>query len=380
MSTTGDVAPGAWPEDMGEVGLYADTSMTLPGKSEPGAGCGEYYPREFCDECAALQWGAKQCGGRGCPNCWETWRRKRAYKITRRLAAARYAAESGLQKRAIHAVVSAPEGRVTTLQDVQDGFKRSYELAREKGVRGGVAIFHGFRVRSEVKEEWGRETNGGSDGPKLWAWVREDPRDWRGLTYWSPHWHIIGLSADFEADDPDDQDGWVARRIRSLKSFRLTEAEGYGDMARTAMYLLSHAAFETDASTDSVRWFAGLHPCNFNPDPTHPERKLDSPLSEGSWSTVDRYAAEACSVLQDESGSGGPEPDECDECGSTALSPIWDAGMALQNPGWCNQIGRDKQRRLTAAWEWMIGDRIPPPGLQRPRTEEEAKEALAHLV
>jgi len=38
--------------------------------------------------------------------------------------------------------------------------------------------------------------------------------DWRDLSYWSPHWHILGLAEDFEADDPDEQDGWVARRIR----------------------------------------------------------------------------------------------------------------------------------------------------------------------
>lgn len=385
MSATMDAEAGAWSEELG-VSFFADTSMTLPGKSEPGAGCGEWYPREFCDECGEPHFGKSACQNRGCPNCWVSWTRNRAEKITRRLAAARHVAEGGLSKRAVHAVVSPPEGEVRSLSDVQQGFRDAYELAKEKGVRGGVAVFHGFRVTEEARRVWEVET--GDDGPKLWAWVREHEQDWRNLTYWSPHWHILGLSEEFEADDPDEQDGWVARRIRSLKPFTLHSIEGYQDMAGAARYLLSHATFESDTSKDCVRWFGELSTRKFTPDPeAAEERKTEpemGPLSEGSWSVVQRYAEKAVASPEQEEqegdGDGTDEPEPCDNCGARSRSPIWDAGYALQDPGWCEKIGREQQEKLKVAFEWAIGEALPPPGLQSPQSEEEAQEAFLSLL
>lgn len=376
MSATTAADDGAWSEDL-DVSFFADASMTLPGKSEPGAGCGEWYPREFCDECGEPHFGESRCQNRGCPNCWRSWARNRAEKITRRLGAARHVAEAGVSKRAVHAVVSPPEGEIRSLSDVQSGFRDAYALAKEKGVRGGVAVFHGFRVREEAREVWAAETDGGDDGPKLWAWVREHERDWRWLTYWSPHWHILGLSEDFEADDPDEQDGWVARRIRSLESFQLHDSAGYEDMAGASMYLLSHATFESDTSKDCIRWFGELATTQFSPD---------EEVSEGALSVIERYAEEAVAPRgveeeqEDEEGTTPEEPEPCDNCGSRSRSPIWDAGYALQDPGWCERIGREQQQKLKAAFEWAIGEALPPPGLQRPQSEEEAHEAFMSIL
>lgn len=368
--------PGRWQEEL-DLSFFASTSMTLPGMGEPGAGCGEWYPREFCNECGEPHFGVSRCEQRGCPSCWGPWARRRSEKITRRLGAARYAAEGGLSKRAVHAVVSPPEGSMRTLSDVQQGFRDAYQLAKEKGVRGGVAIFHGFRVTDEGQSLYeGAKERGewdpGTDG-RLWSFVRSHERGWRDLAHWSPHWHILGLSRDFEADDPDEQDGWVARRIRSLKPFRLTEPEGYQDMVGASMYLLSHATFESDSSKDCIRWFGDLATTVFSPE---------EELSEGSLSVVERMAREAAQSGP-ERGEGTPgeeEGEECENCGSTSRSPIWEAGYALQDPGWCNQIGREQQRKLSAAFEWAIGERVPPPGLRRPTTEEQAREAFEAIL
>jgi len=372
MSVQSEEPAGAWPEEI-DISFYADSSMTLPGKGEPGDGCGEWYPSQFCDECGEPHFGLSRCEQRSCPHCWGAWSRRRAEKITRRLAAARYAAEDGLDKRAVHAVVSPPEGEIRTLSDVSNGYRDAYRLAEEKGVRGGVAIFHGYRVKEEVREEWRRETNGGDDGPKLWAWVREHEVDWRSLTYWSPHYHILGLSRDFEADDPDEQEGWVARRIRSLAPFKLHDSDGYEDMVGAAMYQLSHATFESGTSKDCVRWFGDLATTKFQPE---------EELSEGSLAVIERMAREAAEAAPERGEDGGEEEEkECENCGTEgAFSPIWDAGYALQDPGWCDRIGREQQRKLSAAFEWVIGERIPPPGLRNPTTEEQAREALAELV
>jgi len=78
--------------------------------------------------------------------------------------------------------------------------------------------------------------------------------------------------------------------------------------------------------------------------------------------------------------TGGGVGFECSNCGGDTSSAIWKAGAALTDPGWCDRIGREQQRRLVAAFEWAIGDRKPPPGLKGPRTEEEAREALEALL
>jgi hypothetical protein len=279
--------------------------------------------------------------------------------------------------------MSPPEGEIRTLTDVRQGYRDAYRLAEEKGVRGGVVVFHGFRVTTAGKKLYEAAKAAGSwdsdaDG-RLWSFVRRHEErvergigggNWRDLTYWSPHWHVLGLAEEFEADDPDEQDGWVARRIRSLESFKLHSDDGYEDMVGASMYLLSHAVFETGTSRDCVRWFGDLATTKFSPE---------EEVSEGVLSVIERKASEAAGSLE-EDGEGAAEEDECDNCGAVSKSPIWEAGAALMDKGWCQRIGKEQQQRLQAAFEWAVGDREPPPGLKRPRSEEAAQEAFEALL
>jgi hypothetical protein len=142
----------------------------------------------------------------------------------------------------------------------------------------------------------------------------------------------------------------------------------------TVRYLMSHATFESGTSRDCVRWFGELATTKFQPT---------EELSEGSYDVIDRVVREVVAEgVEPEEGEGGIEedPDECECCGGTSWSPIWDAGGALSDPGWCDEIGRDAERRLVAAFEWAIGERMPPPGLKKSKTEEEAEEALEALL
>lgn len=365
---------GAWSEDLRSRHTLAGSYMTLPGKGSQGSGCGEWVPREFCEECGEPHFAQNRCQNRGCPECWRGWRRDRAFGITRRLSAARQV-EDGIGRRAVHAVMSPPEGEISTLREVSDGFRDAYALAKEKGVRGGVVVFHGFRVREGPREAWQAEKDAGRAEGGVWKWVREHEEDWRDLTYWSPHYHVLGLCEDFEADDPDAQDGWVARRLRTLDRHRLTDPDGYGSVAGAAMYVLSHATFEEESTSDCVRWFGSASTATFSPE---------GELSQGTLSTVERYSEEAVAAPEpdDEEGEevGTDDEDErCQQCGEGRLVPIWDAGLALQDREWCEQIGPVQQRRLTAAFEWAIGEIEPPPGA-RPSTETEAEEALEVLV
>lgn len=371
-TTEPDAHGSAWPEDL-DIEYVAAGSMTLPGRGEKSESCGSWYPQEFCEECGEPHFGQSRCENRGCPDCWRAWSRRRAESITTRLGAGRYAASDDMDKRAVHTVASPPVGEIRTLMDVYQGFSDVYELAREKGVRGGVAIFHGYRVKEEARLVWKAEKEAERTDHGLWKWVREHSRDWRSLTYWSPHWHILGVARDIEADDPDAQDGWVFRRIRSLDEFKLTGKAGYNDMVGASMYLLSHMAFEPDSGRDMVRWFGSLSTTKFSPD---------SELSEGTLSTIERYAAEAAGV-DPQAGEGEKENDAdvCERDGCEGeLRPIWAAGDALMDRAFCERIGRDQEKRLSAAFEWRIGERRPPPGMKSPNTEEQAREVLDHIT
>jgi hypothetical protein len=367
-----DETAGAWPEDM-ETRFYAETSVTLPGMSDPGANCGKWGPQEFCDECGEPSFGPSQCEQRGCPNCWWKWSGNRAENIAVRLSAARYAAEEGIDKRAVHTVASPPEGEIRTLTDVQQGFREAYALAKERGVRGGVCIFHGFRVLDAVKERFRAEDPEGG----IWSWVREQAEDWRDLTYWSPHYHIIGLARDVEADEGRDGDVWRFQRLdrqggrSAFLPFRLTDKECYSETVGTARYLLSHLTFQSDTSTDSVRWFGELSTAKFSPE---------EELSEGSLSTIERHVEEVVGAVDQRGDDGHQEDCECAECGASSMSPIWEAGGALMDRSWCERIGGEQQARLSAAFEWAIGDRVPPPGLKHPTSEEECTEAFQALL
>jgi hypothetical protein len=270
--------------------------------------------------------------------------------------------------------MSPPEGEIRSLQQVYSGFKEAYSIAEERGIRGGVAIFHGYRVKEEAQREFERA----DPDMGVWRWIMDERAEsWRQLTYWSPHYHIIGLCRDFESGELES--GWVAHRIdrdggRSafLPYEGLRDTNSYEEVVGTVRYLMSHATFESGTSKDCVRWFGELATTNFQPD---------RELSDGALDVIDRKVREVVGADDESDESGeGDESERCECCGANSWSPIWDAGGALADPGWCDRIGREKERELTAAFKWAIGEQMPPPGLRNPRTESEASEALESLL
>lgn len=362
-------APGAWPEEMGGVSVYADSSLTIPGQSEPPGDCGEWAPREFCKSCGKHTLGPHRCQRRVCEDCWLTWRGNRAAAITERLAGARRAAD-GADKRLSHCVASPEAGEITTLVEWEQAKSEAYDLAKEKGIDGGVLIPHGWRVKEEVKAAFRELQDADLVRGGIWKWIREHDRDWRSMTYWSPHFHILGLGADIGESDPENDDGWVFSRIDSFDRFELTDAETYEPMFAASAYLLSHGSFETESGKQMVRWFGGLANNQFS---------LDE-LEDWEEKVIKRKVAEVTGVL-DEDGDGPAPEKECEEedCEGT-LASIFEAGGALMSKRWCEDIGAERQRELQAAFEWAIGERRPPPGLRRPGTREQAEEAFEAML
>lgn len=361
----------AWDEDL-ESSVYGDTSWIIPGRGDQPESCGRWYPDKFCDD-GHVSLGVSRCENRACPECYWSWGRTRAEKIVRRLGAARHAADSGQDKRLVHVVASPPEGDVQTDQQFYDAQRDAYALAKEKGVRGGVLVPHRWRLTQDAKERFREAQDAGFSGG-AWKWVRESDTHWRDLTYFSPHFHIFGLARDVGENSPDEDDGWVFKRIRSFDSFQLHQDAGYQDMAGGALYLLSHASFQRDERKQVVRWFGSMAPAAFSPE---------EELSEGALAVVERKAAEAAGTVEptEEGTEGGEEEDRCPRDGCDCQThPIWQAGEALQNKNWCEQIGEDRQREVLTAFQWFVGEVVPPPGLRNPRSRKQAEEAFEALL
>ena len=370
---------GAWSESL-DVNYYADTSMTIPGYGEPGAGCGQWAPREFCDHCGEVHLGPHRCHQRDCPDCWSSWSARRAEGITRRVQAARWGLDDGLERRVVHVATSPPSGSISSLTDVKRYRKRALEKAKEAGVRGGVTVFHGFRTTEETDQQYEAEE---PDVGK-WEWIREHEEDWRSFVYWSPHYHIIGLAVEVEPPSND----WVVSRLSTLDPMaNLSRRDSYESVAKTAQYLLSHATYESSEDGKGVKavtWYGDLHPSNFTPDPTEvgsrkTEPKLDAP-SHGAYKVIQRVSAEVTRSDGKEKRDGGGRAECDDEACNGELLEIWDAGRLLADVEFCDRLDRESERRLSAAFEWSVGERRPPPGLKQPRSEEDAKEALESLL
>jgi len=366
---------GAWPEEMDDIRYYADSSLTIPGKSTSPSACGEWGYREFCDTCGEAYAAPHRCQQRKCPDCYLTWRGNDAASVTERLAAARRDAE-GADARLTHSVYSPPPGSITSLVDYWGGFQEAYALAQEKGIHGGVAFAHGWRVKDGVKAAYRELTDADVISEAgVWEFVREHEKDWRTLTYWSPHYHILGLGAEIGENKPDEQDGWVFKRIShqrdsSFPKFDLYDETTYEPMFGATMYLLSHVGFQADEQKQVVRWFGSLSYNQFS----------IGDLEGWEESVIQRMTEQVAGYdLDEDGGLSSARECEVDQCDGR-LVRIWDAGSYLTDREWCQQIGRDQERRLATAFELAIGDVKPPPGMKHPDSEQHLEEVLDLLM
>lgn len=372
-ATEPDLEVGAWPEET-NIRYVADGNLTIPGVGTQPDRDGTWVPKTFCSPKGHVNFGPYECGSRECPEHWTDWVSESANRITRRLAAARQAEPHGIERRAVHAVASPAPGHVKTIEQFHEMKKEAYTLAREKGIRGGVAIAHGWRVKEDYKDLFGVLKQQDKIEGGIWSWIRKNDRDWRVQTYWSPHVHIFGLSEDTGPNNPAD-DGWVFKRIRTLSNFKIRQASSYRDMIGLAFYILSHATFDPQNSKQAVRWFGSLYTAGFSPEKdlglleldSNGHRVMEIDVIEQMTDTV-QYSAD------DEDGH------TCDVCGSEDVHDIWSAGDALQDERWCNSIGRENEKRLNAAYKWRIGDLQPPPGLANPTDAEQAEETLQSML
>lgn len=365
--------PGEWDESLGRWG---SEPWNLPGMGESALRCGEWYPEAVCSEHGHVDMTTHQCGRRSCPECWGIWAKQAAVRATERLQSFRYTQPADYHRQVAHAIISPPEGDIMNERQFWEGRSRAAEIAERKGFRGCMVIPHPFRVTEEGKEEY----RAADPEYGIWVWLRNDVDDWRQYAYWSPHYHVVGAtSADMEP--ARDSDEWVYKFERAVTAFEgVRDRESHKDLYGLCRYLLSHTGYPEGSSRQVTTWYGELANSVFVEEATE-SWQVQKP-SEGIRSSLRREieAVAGADLDDEEEGSGGEESDdlgECpvDDCGGVLID-VWDVRAFLDH----NDVRREVADRMMAAYEWRRGIRLPPPGLRKPRTEEQAREAFEALL
>ena len=365
---------GEWSEGLEPFGV---TAWQLPGQGDRGAGCGEWYPEAVCETCGEPRFTSRVCGARSCPDCWGVWAKDAAVRATVRLQAFRYTQPNDWHRQVAHAYISPPEGEVMTEREYWEGRSKAAEIAKSKGWWGFTVIPHPYRVTEEGKERYRAE----DPDYGIWVWLRNDVEGMSRYTKWSPHYHIIGATgADMEP--AKDSDEWVYQFKRSVESFDgVRDADSHEDLYGLCRYLLSHTGYPEGSTKQTVTWYGDLANSVFVEDATE-EWQNEKP-SEGVLSALEREVeAVAGPSTEDDEGDGeavseGDEVGECpcDDCGGVLID-VFDVGMYLQH----NDPPPGVREVMVTARDWRLGRIEPPPGLKRPRSEEEAEEALEAML
>jgi len=366
-------SPGAWSEGLSR---YGSEPWKLPGFGESGPKCGVFSPGAVCDECGHVEYHTHQCGRRSCPDCWSLWAEKASVRATVRVQSFRYVHDF---KQTAHATVSPPEGEIMTEREFYDGKKRAAEIVQEKGFRGFAIIAHPWRVTSGGKRLYRQE----DPDTGIWVWLRQNhsESEIRELTYWSPHYHVIGATTR-GMDPAKDGDEWNYVFHRSHKPMGgASDKEAHEDVYGNFRYLLSHTGWAEGETKQAITWYGDLANAVFVEDASE-EWQIQKP-SEGIQQAIQRHTEEVVGVsVEEDEGAGDGEDardDEgdcpCDDCGGVLID-VLDVDRYLRH----NEPPPDVARRMELCYDWRLGRVQPAPGLKFPKSEEDAQEALESIL
>jgi hypothetical protein len=349
-------------------GVYGAEDWVLPGFGESGPRCGDYYPEAVCETCGEPEFGTHQCGRRECPECWGSWAKEAAVKRAVRLQARRLQEPDNYQRQAAHGLVS-PNEEIQTIRQFKNWRSKAGEIAQEHGFRGCDVVGHPFRTTDEADQLYERAD---PDVGK-WVWLRENHPERLTLAHadplvvWSPHYHIIGLtSADMEEGDGEE---YVYQFFDSLDALSgKYDRDAHGNVYGVYRYLLSHAGFHREEGHNTVVGYGDLSNARFH----------EFQPSDREMEVLEREVREAVGA-PDEEGEEAAD-DEVEECPQEAcegqLIDVWDIRSYLEQMEPPPEI----EAAMMAAYEWRMGDVEPPPGLKRPGSREEAREAFEALL
>lgn len=337
--------------------------VKIPGFSEPPDRCRPLAPVGFC-EAGHPVLGRSSCGVRYCRDHWRDWCEDAVVSMVARLAAFRYAAE-GAGKRLSHVVASPPQDRRYSAREVWETRSEAYEAMEAAGVRGGATVTHSYRTndRGDALFATAVEQGDVDEGTGRWRFLRDlADGDWDELARYieaAPHYHALAAAEDVDGEAAPD--GWVVKRIDSVKPFHYRDTEAYRDMAARAYYVLTHGTVQQGRQTTT--YFGDVHPAAFNPE---------EELTAAVWSRIQMEAEKAVKENPSEEGDGSGHAGEecpCEECEAPVIDLMY-LPEYLDDDEWVTEIlahrdGRKRWLQLQGMLMWRQGrtDR-PPPSVQ----------------
>jgi len=236
----------------------------LPGHGDSKPDCGHIKARtcenaeDHPEKKVFGRYYKKSCLARDCPVCAESWSSRRAEYAVLRFATylkgsdwlqdliQETKAQTALlprkefhkllddgietalrreRRRVIHWVVSPPTDTDFRKSVFKSLRRRAYKIAREAGFKGGLIIFHPYRLHCRVCDvaipEYHKECP--SCGGDLFKWVP------------SPHFHLVGFGWTERTEEIYARSGWVVKNLGVRES-----------VFWTVQYVLSHAGVFKD--------------------------------------------------------------------------------------------------------------------------------------
>lgn len=366
------------------VAEYLGGIIRPPGYWEADESCKQLKPVGFCERGHVQIGGENPCSTRTCPHHWYQWRRRAAINLIARLAAVRKLAggPESRARRLVHFVNAPDQEQRWTTNRFWNQRSESYEKAQAVGVRAGVAIPHPYRV-SDAGDELFRLLGGSEAQSGKWRVIREYTDTWddlEPLVDVAPHVHHLALAKDIDGDEVEAleaETGWVSKNIRSLARFYVDEDEiplrhvhgddrtkeemvrdGYEDMAKLSMYLLSHAAVQPKTGElpqrNTVTYWGEVHSVSPSED-----------LPDGVWAQIQRQAAAAVRGVAPEELEDDGLGRECsrEDC-EQPVRPLSALPGRLSDPdhSWWDGLEFEQQCELLGAAQWM--SHKPPPGIE----------------
>lgn len=189
---------------------------------------------------------------------WRGWRSKYSTISALYVLAARHYEPADVSRRTVHAVFSPPQADVLTDASITHWREKATEVAANHGIRGGMAAFHGYRVKKNVVDTFRSfisETayDGTATDVLLWEWIRRG--DWRDYVEWGPHVHIVGLSKEMQ----DFSGTGVFEHLRTFPEYtRDINMNAVSEHRAVAKDIMDHATFHTTNATAPIDWFGTL--------------------------------------------------------------------------------------------------------------------------
>lgn len=203
------------------------TDPILPGQGDRPLGCGEPVILG-CNECGQVHEIISRCNKRECPECWRTWAHKLATRSGLRMwSGSQFKMKGRHGYRILHIVVSFPHGDVKLLR------QRVRTIAKDRGINGGLIIFHPFR--------------------------KDDDQQFVPDGY--VHFHIIGLAPGHVTTGAYGED-YVFKVIRDGRRGDFRGYQKPNEVNATIYYLLTHCGII--GGMHSLTWFGCLSYNQFN--------------------------------------------------------------------------------------------------------------------